>query len=504
MQGHCVFRVDALPHTGVGHLSRCLALASGLRGAGMQVDFVCRDGERSAAWLVRESGFGLQLLPAVAQDIDPADSRTWLGTSAQADAQATADLIRSACGRADWLVVDHYAIDARWEGALRPHCQRLLAIDDLADRPHDCDLLLDQNLREDDPYRPLLPRHCRPLLGPRHALLRDEFRAAREQAAARDGRLRRILVFFGGSDPTGDTVKAVQALASLVPPVEADIIVGAMNPARAQIEATCAAHAHLHFACQVQDMAGRLARADLAIGGAGTSAWERMAVGLPALILEQAHNQHLNAVQLQCIGVARNLGPSAAVDAAAIAGAVREFREDPAQLQRMSLAAWSLVDGRGVERVCRAMAGLDIGARPATAADSAQLLAWRNDPAIRRFAHDAGLIDPAVHAAWLARTLADPQRQLLVCELRGEPLGVVRFDLGGGCALVSIYLVPAQLGKGLGPAVLYAAEQWLLGRRADFDRFTAEVLDDNRASHQLFRDCGYTRPAGRYEKRVAA
>ena len=203
---------------------------------------------------------------------------------------------------------------------MRPRCHRLLAIDDLADRRHDCDLLLDQNLRESDPYRTLTPQRCRTLLGPRHALLRDEFRAARQGAAVRDGCLRRILVFFGGSDPTGDTMKAVQALATL-PPVQADVIVGAMNPARAAIEAACAAHAHLHFACQVQDMAGRLAAADLAIGGGGTSAWERMAVGLPALVVEQADNQHLNALQLERIGVARNLGPSRAVDAAAMAQA---------------------------------------------------------------------------------------------------------------------------------------------------------------------------------------
>ena len=502
MQGHCFFRVDALPHTGVGHLARCLALATGLRRVGMQVNFICRDGLGSLAGLVSESGFGLHLLPAVAQSIDPADSRTWLGTSAEADAKATGELIRRACGRADWLVVDHYGIDAEWESALRPRCHRLLAIDDLADRRHDCDLLLDQNLHEDDPYRSLSPRCCRLLLGPRHALLRDEFREARQRATVRDGRLRRVLVFFGSSDPTGDTAKAVQALCSLAWPVEAEIIVGAMNPDRAQIEAACARRRHLHFAFQVDDMAERLARADLAIGGAGTSAWERMAVGLPAVVVEQADNQHLNSVQLQRIGVAFNLGPSRLVDAAAIADAVRDLMEDPARLKRMSQAAGSLVDGRGVERVRRAMKGLDIQVRLATAVDSATLLAWRNNPAIRRFSHDPGLIDPVVHAAWLARTLDDPQRELLVFERNDEALGVVRFDIDGEHARVSIYLAPTQLGKGQGAAVLHAAEQWLLGRRADFDRFTAEVLDDNRASHQLFLDCGYARSAARYEKRV--
>ena len=194
----------------------------------------------------------------------------WLGVPWQQDATETL----AALGETQpaWLIVDHYALDLRWESILRPRVGKIMVIDDLADRPHDCELLLDQNLYQDmeTRYDPLVPATCAKLLGPKYALLRPEFAQARKNLRQRDGQVMRILVFFGGVDPTNETAKAIHALASIADRQFAvDVVVGSGNPHKQQIENLCAEHEGFHYHCQVDNMAELMAAADLAIGAGG-------------------------------------------------------------------------------------------------------------------------------------------------------------------------------------------------------------------------------------------
>ncbi|RME63691.1 MAG: UDP-2,4-diacetamido-2,4,6-trideoxy-beta-L-altropyranose hydrolase, partial [Alphaproteobacteria bacterium] len=170
------FRVDASRAIGTGHVGRCLTLAAALRDAGGDALFLCRahDGHLNAK--IEEAGFPVLSLPKRNDTDDDLAHSHWLGATQADDAKAS--IAALAGHRIDWLVVDHYGLDARWESALRRHAHRILAIDDLADRSHDCDLLLDQNFFLDaaSRYDGLLPDHCRPLLGPRYAVLRRGLR----------------------------------------------------------------------------------------------------------------------------------------------------------------------------------------------------------------------------------------------------------------------------------------------------------------------------------------
>ena len=170
-----VFRADASVTIGTGHVMRCLTLAEALRKAGAEVAFVCRELDGNLAGLIEARGFDVHVLPPLEPPTDPL---TWTAAHWHEDAAQTASFLKT---RADWLVVDHFALEHRWEKEMREHANRLMVIDDLADRVHDCDLLLDQNyLQEPARYDTLVPAHCRKLLGPAYALLRDEFRRARE------------------------------------------------------------------------------------------------------------------------------------------------------------------------------------------------------------------------------------------------------------------------------------------------------------------------------------
>jgi UDP-2,4-diacetamido-2,4,6-trideoxy-beta-L-altropyranose hydrolase len=225
MRGHnIVFRTDASVEIGSGHLMRCLTLADQLRGDGTEVAFICRDLPGGMFDLLDARGYRNARLDLAAT------SPRLQHDDARATIEALAQLFP---GGVDWLVVDQYELDAEWERLLRPLSRKLMVIDDLANRSHDCDLLLDQNYYRDldSRYQGLVPEQCVTLLGPGYVLLRPEFTLARQRLRARDGIVRRILVFFGGSDPTNETEKVMAALRLLGrPDIDVDVVVGLANP----------------------------------------------------------------------------------------------------------------------------------------------------------------------------------------------------------------------------------------------------------------------------------
>jgi UDP-2,4-diacetamido-2,4,6-trideoxy-beta-L-altropyranose hydrolase len=139
------FRADASLTIGTGHIMRCLTLAKVLRGQGATCRFVSRALLGHLAAQIDAAGFGVTLLPARKGLVPggPPAHAAWAGVDWETDAAETRAALNTP---PDWLVMDQYAFDARWQHAARPEGKKLLVIDDLADRPHDCDLLLEQNL----------------------------------------------------------------------------------------------------------------------------------------------------------------------------------------------------------------------------------------------------------------------------------------------------------------------------------------------------------------------
>jgi UDP-2,4-diacetamido-2,4,6-trideoxy-beta-L-altropyranose hydrolase len=497
-------RVDASPAIGVGHFMRCLCLADGLHRRGAAIHFICRGLPAHLRAYLDARGYRLTSLAAregAAASGDLAHSG-WLGVPQAEDAADTIAALNAA--QWDWLVVDHYSLDARWETALRPHAARILAVDDIADRRHDCDVLLDQNLHEDldTRYADRVPDGCRLLLGPRFALLRDEFAEAHGHAAARTGAVARILVSFGGVDAANCTGAAIQALNEVATGAAVDVVIGASQAFRADVERACARSG---YACHVQSnqMAELMARADFAVGAAGITTWERCSVGLPALAVAVAENQRSVLAAAAAAGVVYMPGSGTAT-AASFAIHLRALLDTPALLHLMSRRALQLVDGRGVERVLRAMGEHAIQIREATGADAAALFEWRNHESVRRMSRKPEPIAWPAHESWLHGVLADRDRLLLIGERDGRPVGVVRFDVAADRAEVSIYRVPGSGEPGVGSSVLAAAEQWLAARRPGLALITAEVLGENERSHHLFRSTGYRLHAAHYEKRLQA
>lgn len=297
-----VFRADASSLIGSGHVMRCLTLAQRLhKEENAKVVFIMRRLSGNLIDLVRKQGFDVLVLPPADQDYELEDYGLWLTVPIEVDAQQTIEVLQHYLQEhgfdvADRLIVDSYALDEQWEQMLRPYSREIMVIDDLANRRHDCDILLDQNfyLNKDVRYVGLVPEHCKMLLGPDHALLREEFYDVKKHLRKRDGTIKNILVFYGGSDLTNETEKAIKALVHLHDEgynFTADIITGVSNSRREKIKHLCSKYHFFHYYCQVSNMAELMNKADLMLGAGGSTTWERLYMELPALVTAVAENQ---------------------------------------------------------------------------------------------------------------------------------------------------------------------------------------------------------------------
>lgn len=327
-----LIRCDASTRIGSGHVIRCLTLADGLARKGARVVFACLRQPGDLTQLIEQRGYEVHHLGD--------GLLSW-----EDDAERTATLAAD-CGGVSWLVVDHYRLDARFESRLQQQGLRILVLDDLADRHHDCDLLLDQNLCRDMEHRydGLLPAACRTLLGPSYALLRPEFLQARRELQERKGDFKRLLISFGGADPTNETAKTLVALGFLGNHgLLLDVVVGASNPHAISLQADCAALPGCSFHTQIDTMAAIMSRADLAVGSGGATTWERCFLGLPSLVVVVARNQLLLTEAVTAAGAAWNLGWHSEVSPMTIADQIVRLREAPEQLAMASAAGFSLM-----------------------------------------------------------------------------------------------------------------------------------------------------------------
>jgi UDP-2,4-diacetamido-2,4,6-trideoxy-beta-L-altropyranose hydrolase len=335
-----VFRADAGLSIGNGHVMRCLTLADALAAWGAHCIFVCRCDPGHLNDRVRQRGFEVIELPT--------------GVSAIQDAKLTAAALARV--GADWLVVDHYDLDIEWERAAITHDLLLMVIDDLADRRHLCHLLLDQNLgRQREDYGQHVPVNCGLLIGPQYALVRPAF-AERRRASLRrreSGIGRHLLVALGGVDHgnvTGAVLRALMAC-PLPPDGRVTVVLGPHSP---WIDDVRVASERFPLRCElrvdVAEMSLLMAEADLAIGAAGSSAWERCTLGLPTLLLLLAENQRAGSKALDASNAGRFLESPAD-----LFRAVPEMTL-PFKLRVMSRAAAEVTDGAGAQRVVEQMA----------------------------------------------------------------------------------------------------------------------------------------------------
>jgi UDP-2,4-diacetamido-2,4,6-trideoxy-beta-L-altropyranose hydrolase len=353
---HMAIRVDASLQIGTGHVMRCLTLADALRERGTKCSFICRPHQGHMLDFIGRRGHNAISLPALMADSNSLFGTTeqvdWLGTDWMTDAR---DTERVLLGKSvDWLLVDHYELDARWEKSLRYACKSLMVIDDLADRPHDCDFLLDQNLgRLHSDYLGLLSPHAKVLVGPKYAILRPEFAKLRCQSLARRSarQFRYLLIALGGVDKDNVTGQILDMLnrCGLPPELIITAVMGSEAPWLKEVEKIAAQmQCRTRVLSGVSDMAQIMFESDLAIGAAGGTAWERCCMGLPSLMLVIAENQRAGAGALEQAGAGITFKNVVEMQSFIKNGFLLDV---PNFMKKYSAASALVTDGSGIKHV---------------------------------------------------------------------------------------------------------------------------------------------------------
>lgn len=358
-----IVRVDSSLVIGTGHVMRCLTLAQELRERGATVQFICRDLPNHLKRHIDAQGYPCHLLPP---PLTPStgsekDHHQWLGVPWELDAEQTTAQLKTLGVPVDWLVVDHYGIDARWEACLRDVARKILVLDDLVNRPHDCDMILDQNYfpKPDTRYQGLVPIGAERLLGPRHAILRREFLSVKTMPSKQPDGALRLFVFMGGSDPHNVTALVLEALAQIkAPAFSADVLLGPSNPHVEAIQTRAAAYPWARIHRQTNAMASLMAGADLVVGGGGAAAWERCKLALPTVTVVMADNQAHTMEALARTGAIVNAGRYETLRPEILASTIQRLLTQPTERLAMGRAAIALMGGddfRGAGYVAQRM-----------------------------------------------------------------------------------------------------------------------------------------------------
>ncbi|MDK4736454.1 UDP-2,4-diacetamido-2,4,6-trideoxy-beta-L-altropyranose hydrolase [Rhizobium sp. CNPSo 3490] len=495
-----LFRADASETMGAGHIMRCLTLADALAVEFIDCVFVCRSIPVSLARRIEASGHSVTVIEATFGVPDVLTEAIWSIEMQEEDARHCLDAVAGQVF--DWVVVDHYGLDGHWQAVARSRIRRIMVIDDLANRVHDCDLLLDQNLgRKPSDYEGLVPPSARVLAGTEFALLRPQFAAARAARLSKRESLSfsRLLISLGGGDPQNLTGRLLSMLDEMQLPetLRITVVLGALARFADDVrEAALKARRPTEVLFDVNDMAGLMAECDVAIGAAGATAWERCCVGLPSIVLVVAENQRPGALALAeagCALVAFSDKPGGL--RVELDEAFRELLSGGREAISRNIENLG-IDGLGAQRVARALAQVEatmlVGRlRRVGEADLDLLLEWRNDNAIRMSMLTQDVIDPDEHRAWFDKAAISADRRLLIFERGGEPSGFVNFriDPANRTATWGFYKAPAA-ARGTGRLLGKAALDYAFGQLG-LHKVWAEVLPSNEASNGMHVSLGF-------------
>lgn len=352
-----IFRTDASIEIGTGHVMRCLTLALGLFERGASISFLCREHDGNLIDLIRSYGFSVFVLPPRQRLNDGAKTQTdlryaaWLGCTWQVDVE---DCRAVLCQPVDWMIIDHYALDYRWEKAMRDKSHRIMCIDDLANRIHDCDLLLDQNLgRCEEDYRKLVSLETKLLLGPQYALLRPEFAEWRDASLNRRAQpqLRNLLVALGGVDRDNITSVILMAI-DKSRYVDLELITVVLGPHAPWLDNVTKLASKMSVSIKilssVTNMAELMAQCDVALGAGGSTTWERCCLGIPTVLICIADNQKFISKEVSGAGAAILCDVQ---DVRRELGNILRVVSDPNCLALLSRNAYQITDGRGMQLV---------------------------------------------------------------------------------------------------------------------------------------------------------
>jgi len=341
MKNIIFIRVDSSTKIGYGHFMRCMALADTLQ-KNFEINFITRSLEGSLISDIQKKGFGIFRFYSNSEKINEKN-----------DAQKTISLIKKHSGQKNILIIDNYQLSKKWETYAKPFVHKLIVIDDLPNRSHNCDLLIDQNLhtKVNGLYKGLIPSNCIKLIGPKFSMIRKEFRMMRKSVKPRTFPIKKILVSFGGSDIENQTPVALNSIKKMNGKINVDVVVGKANKCKKTLKIFCNKNKHFTYHEQIDNIADLMLSSDLSIGSSGSTTWERCSLGLPAIVSISSNDQRDTANSLSKKKCVINLGDVKKVKESSYINAITNLKKN--DLRNMSKNSMSLVDGNGTQRILK-------------------------------------------------------------------------------------------------------------------------------------------------------
>lgn len=490
-------RVDSGYAIGTGHVMRCLTLADALghffKDKDPKIVFLSRPHTGNIIEFIQKKGYEVISL-SCPEFSGGSDEKSWLGTLQEKDALECLPIVNEA----DLLIIDHYSIDSIWENIVRSYVQKIFVIDDLANRHHNCDILLDQNfyLDKDIRYQGLIPENCQIFTGPEYALLRPEFfEMAKDYHFSKE--VKNILVFFGGVDSTGMTLKTINILKDY--DYISHIICGTSNNDKNEIKELCASYDNLIFYDNVENMAKMMASCDVAIGAGGTTQWERACIGIPSLVFSIADNQTKICEDMAKMSYILYGGEVKNIQLSSLKIIIQFFIENHFLREALFINNKKLIQNDRLNIINKLFYS-SLTLRRATLEDCDNVYHWRNAPETRKFSNNNDIIPYNNHVGWYKKAIQDENKFLLIALENEKAVGFLRYDFLAETIMTSIYLVPGHNGRGLGISILKAGEEYLKTENKTSVPIVAEILNDNKASEKLFIKMGFQKYKSIYQK----
>jgi len=484
LRKNLLIRADATTSIGTGHLMRCIALAQAWQDRGGKVTFLSNCESYELRQRIIDEGF--DFLPIETPHPDTNDLGFTLDMLSAISHQPSAT--------SPWLVLDGYHFTPDYQKAIRENSYRLLVIDDIAHLDHyHAHILLNQNIHASS-LRYSYDRDIVKLLSCEYVLLRREFLKYKDWKREIPEKARKILVTMGGGDPDNVTLKVIKALNSLNDSdIEVKIVVGPANPNINSLEKELHNSPHAFgLLFSASNMPELMAWADIAISAGGSTCWEMAFMGLPSLIITLADNQAGIAEGLGKAGAGIDLGWHENISVKQCIQALKEILQDKNKRSRLSEQGQRLVNGKGKQKVIKAMIVGQIRLRRAQENDSELLWKWANDPEVRQSAFNSKNIAWEDHQTWFLNKQNDSNCvQYIALNRYDVPIGQVRFDIKDSVAEIDYSVGKDFRGMGLGKILLKRGIKLFCTEEENPITILGCVKKENEPSNRAFQGVGF-------------
>ena len=478
-------RVDGSIEMGIGHVLRCVTLGRKLSEYGIDCIFFTRRITNNLKNFVSKD-FEVVTLDCQDPFFEAGDEYSrWLGVRQKIDAEDFISKISTK--QISCVVVDHYGLDADWEKIVRNKICNLIVLDDLANRKHDCDMVIDQSIRSGvDPYEKLVPEGCSKLLGPRFALLGNLFKISPK----RNTNDYSIFINFGGTDKDNFTLHVLTLLESTSIPdqLPIKIVIGKDYQFKSALEEIIKiSRFKINLVQNPSNIAFEISECNFSIGAGGGSLLERSVLGVPSILYATAKNQKHICLEYQ----RRRLGfflEKDDVDEVNKLNTAVQFFLNGVNLKDKARRNKDFVDVRGVDRIVAEIVKKieHFKVRTARIDDAKFIYNCRYKNVTESFYLNASIPDLSSHVSWFSKALGSDKIRHLIYKFSNAKIGYIRLDNKTEPFEVSIYVDKIYRGRGFGLLMLDN-----LCKEFGQSKLRASVHLQNKPSLNSFIKCGF-------------